>query len=393
MTDVDRWLLPDGVDEILPPQASRLETLRRELLDLYASWGYELVIPPLIEFLESLSIVPSTQLQLRTFKIVDQLTGRTMGVRADLTSQAARIDAHGLQRPGPTRLCYADSVLHTKPSSLTASRCPIRIGAELYGHAGTDSDVEVISLMLETLRAAGLETLQLALGHVGIYRSIIDNAGLDRELEQSIFEASQRKSGSEIAALLKQANTNGKLLRMLQALPSLSGGIEVLDRAEAELSDAPGSTLDDIRELRGIAAALARRYPEQSLYFDLSELRGYEYHTGVVFAAYIPGFGEAVAKGGRYDHIGEVFGRKRPATGFDADLKTLLALGGRNYAEPDKIFAPAGDDPELLSCIARLRGEGRQVVVELEGQRESAREMGCGSRLVHVNGEWRVEPA
>lgn len=392
MTDADRWLLPDGVDEILPPEADKLERLRREILDLYRSWGYELIVPPLIEFLDSLLIVPSTKLQLRTFKIVDQLTGRSMGVRADITSQVARIDAHGMKREGPNRLCYADSVLHTKPSSLTASRCPIRIGAELYGHSGHDSDIEVISLMLETLHKAGINNIQLALGHVGIFRSLIGHAGLDAGLERELFEAIQRKSGEEITALLQRADTNGELLEMLRSLPGLSGEAEVLDQAETVLKQAPDSVLADIRQLRTIAQALSTRFPQQPLYFDLSELRGYEYHTGVVFAAYTPDHGEAIAKGGRYDDIGEVFGRRRSATGFDADLKLLLSLSGRDFPTPEKIFAPAAQDPALEQLVERLRREGKTVVAELEGQSVSPQDMECTGKIEKVDGRWKVRP-
>ncbi|MEX2367041.1 MAG: ATP phosphoribosyltransferase regulatory subunit [Pseudohongiellaceae bacterium] len=392
MTDVDRWLLPDGVDEVLPPQANKLETLRRDILDLYAAWGYDLVVPPLIEFLDSLFVVQGESFRLDTFKIVDQFTGRGMGIRADITSQVARIDAHGLKRNGPNRLCYADSVLHTKPSSLRASRCPIRIGAELYGSPATGADIEVISIMLETLAIAGINKVQLALGHVGIYRSLIESAGLDAGLEQKLFNGIQRKSTGEIESLLSQSDCPADLKEMLQLLPGLSGDIEVLAEAEQVLASAPGTVKQDIARLRNIAASLEARFPEQSLYFDLSELRGYEYHTGIVFAAYIDNYGEAVAKGGRYDDIGEMFGRYRSATGFDADLKTLLQLGQREYTKVSKIFAPAMEDPALLEFIRELRKQGKAVVTELEDQKEGAAEMDCSSIIVQVNGKWVVQP-
>ena len=316
MSKANRWLLPDGVDEILPPQANNLEMLRRDILDLYRSWGYELVITPLIEFLDSLNIVPSEHLHLETFKVVDQISGRSMGIRADITSQVARIDAHVMQKQGPNRLCYADSVLRTRPSSMLGSRSPYRIGAELYGHNGIDSDLEVISLMLETLKLAEIEPVQLALGHVGIYRSLISHADLDDELEEKLFAALQSKSTEDIDQLLGNLTTNGNLLEMLTALPTLSGDESVLEQAEQVLAKAPGTVKEDIAQLRGLAAALKARYPEQSLYFDLSELRGYDYHTGVVFAAYTNGFGSSIAKGGRYDEIGSGFGRARAATGL-----------------------------------------------------------------------------
>ncbi|MDT8397122.1 MAG: ATP phosphoribosyltransferase regulatory subunit [Pseudomonadales bacterium] len=393
MTSADRWLLPDGVDEILPPQASRLEQLRREVLDLYACWGYELVITPLIEFLDSLLIVPgNNELQLQTFKIVDQLSGRSMGVRADITSQVARIDAHGLQRATPTRLCYADSVLHTRPQSLLGSRSPIRIGAELYGHAGTASDIEVITLMLETLAVAGIDKIHLALGHVHIYRSLIRHAALDAALERKLFDAIQRKSCEEITTLLQDQNTDGDLLEMLNNLIHLSGGEDILDQAERLFRKAPDGILAAIESLREITRGIRQRFPRQTLYYDLSELRGYQYHTGVVFATYVPGYGDAIAKGGRYDHIGEVFGRARPATGFDADLKILLALGSRAFHEADKIFAPALADAELQQLINQLRADGQVVVTALEGQTESARDMACSQEIVRLNNRWQVRP-
>jgi ATP phosphoribosyltransferase regulatory subunit len=282
MSGADRWLLPDGVDEILPPQAGRLEVLRREILDLYTCWGYDLVIPPLVEFLDSLLIVPgNNELNLRTFKIVDQLTGRSMGIRADITSQVARIDAHGLKSDAPVRLCYADSVLHTRPQSLLGSRVPILIGAELYGHSGVDSDVEVITLMLETLAIAGIEDVQLALGHVGIYRNLIAHAGLDPQLELKLFEALQRKAGEEISQLLAHQDVNPQVLEMLISLVDLCGGEAVLDKAAALLKNAPADIADCLGQLLAISDGIKRRFPHQSLYYDLAELHGYQYHSGL----------------------------------------------------------------------------------------------------------------
>ncbi|MBN4053704.1 ATP phosphoribosyltransferase regulatory subunit [Haliea sp. AH-315-K21] len=397
MTKTNRWLLPDGVDEILPPQANNLETLRRDILNLYRSWGYELVITPLIEFLDSLSIVPGEDLQLETFKVVDQLSGRTMGIRADITSQVARIDAHVMKKNAPNRLCYADSVLRTKPSVMLGSRSPYRIGAELYGHSGIDSDLEIISLMLETLKLAEVGQVQLALGHVGIYRSLIAHADLDTELERKLFAALQSKSEKDIDDLLVNLKTNGGLLEMLKVLPKLSGDETILDTAEQVLSKAPDSVREDIAQLRRLSQALKVRYPEQSLYFDLSELRGYEYHTGVVFAAYTTGFGTSIAKGGRYDDIGKDFGRARAATGFDSDLKNLLALSKREFSVTEKIMAPANDDNELQAFIETLRAQGKQVLTALStednsGDSASAQELGCTQEIVQLDGKWTLNP-
>jgi ATP phosphoribosyltransferase regulatory subunit len=392
MSEANRWLLPDGVDEILPPLAHNLETLRRDILDLYRSWGYELVITPLIEFLDSLTIVPSEDLQLETVKVVDQLSGRHMGVRADITSQAARIDAHVLQKNGPNRLCYADSVLRARPTVMLGTRSPYRIGAELYGHRGLESDIEVISLMLETLKLAGIENVQLALGHVGIYRSLIENAELQPDIEKKLFTALQSKSEKDIDDILHSQNKNGALLTMLKALPKLSGDASILNLAEEFLKDAPGTVQEDIGQLLEIKQILNARYPKQSLYFDLSELRGYEYHTGVVFAAYAAGFGTSVAKGGRYDDIGKGFGRSRPATGFDSDLKNLLSLGTRKFHETERIMAPAESGAELLTFISELRSHGYQVLSMLPGQQESARDLGCTQEIVKHDGKWLLSP-
>lgn len=392
MTNPNRWLLPDGVDEILPPQANQLETLRREILDLYSTWGYELVMTPLIEFLDSLLILPSNELQLQTFKIVDQLTGRGMGVRADITSQAARIDSHVLQRDVPTRLCYADSVLHTTPQSLLGSRSPLIIGAELYGHSGIESDIEVISLMLRTLGLAGIKDAQLALGHIQIYRSLILAADLDEDLEQKLFAALQRKSASEIEQLLGDAGADKTLINNIVSLSTLHGDISVLDRAAKEIKSKAPEIAQSIEQLRQIAAAVQQNFPDQSLYFDLGELRGYDYHTGVVFAAYVSSYGEAIANGGRYDDIGKVFGRARAATGFDADLKILLAQGASEFKAPMKIFAPADDDPALAIAVSSLREEGQQVISAFKGQNETAADMGCDHELVKTGNDWRAKP-
>lgn len=392
MTKANRWLLPDGVDEILPPQASQLETLRRDILDLYSTWGYELVMTPLIEFLDSLLILPSNALQLQTFKIVDQLTGRSMGVRADITSQVARIDSHVLQREAPTRLCYADSVLHTRPQSLLGSRSPLMIGAELYGHRGIESDIEVISLMLHTLEKAGIEKPQLALGHVSFYRTLTKSAGFPAELEQKLFAALQRKSASEIENLLQDTGAEKTLIADIKSLATLNGDASVLDRAASEIQSAAPEIQQSIDQLKKIASVISQRFPQQSLYFDLGELRGYEYHTGVVFAAYVSSYGEAIANGGRYDDIGVGFGRARAATGFDADLKILLAQGKTSHAPGKKIFAPANDDPALQEAIESLRSEGQHVINAFPGQTENAADMGCDYELIKTKDGWQATP-
>lgn len=392
MATVDRWLLPDGIEEVLPPEAARIEAARRQVLDLFQRWGYEFVVTPHIEYLESLLTGAGQDLDLRTFKVTDPLSGRQMGFRADITPQVARIDAHTLRREGPSRLCYAGSVLHAKPRALTTSRSPIQLGAELYGDASPASDIEVISLLVETLELAAVPNVHMDLGHVGIYRGLAQAAGLSGEVEQQLFDALQRKAMDEIEALTSGLPEG--LGSMLRSLAELCGGREVLDLAQAALVEAPDAVHAALDELMAIADALELRYPELPLYFDLGELRGYNYHTGVVFAAFVPGEGGAIAQGGRYDDTGAVFGRARPATGFSTDLKTLVTLGDMRLDETvSGVWAPDNHDLYLWQAVRRLRGEGERVVQALPGQSEAdAREAGCDRLLTLRDGRWQVAP-
>ncbi len=390
MATVDRWLLPDGIEEVLPPEAALIETARRRVLDLFQCWGYEFVVTPHIEYLDSLLTGAAQDLDLRTFKVTDPLSGRLMGFRADITPQVARMDAHSLRREGPSRLCYAGSVLHAKPRALTTSRSPIQLGAELYGDASPASDVEVISLMLDTLALAEVPDVHMDLGHVGIYRGLASAAGLSGEAEQRLFDALQRKAVDEVAELT--AALSPTLAGMLRSLVDLCGGREVLDLAQACLVEAPDDVHLALDELIAIADALSLRYPELPLYFDLGELRGYHYHTGVVFAAFVPGLGHSIAQGGRYDDIGADFGRARPATGFSTDLKSLVTLGDMRLDEPlSGIWAPDSHDLPLWQVIQRLRQEGQRVVQALPGQAETAaREASCDRQLLLRDGRWQV---
>ncbi len=392
MTAEDRWLLPEGIEEILPPAAGRLEQLRRGLLDLYARWGYELVIPPLIEFLESLLTGTGNDLELQTFKLTDQISGRMMGVRADMTPQVARIDAHLLKRDGPVRLCYMGTVLRTRADGFGGSRSPYQAGVELYGHRGHESDLEVLTLMLETLAAAGIDGAHLDLAHVTIFRELARRAGLDREREALLFEALQRKALPEIRQQLAAWAPPAPHGELLLALAELNGGPEVLDEAEFRLAAAGEGIRAALATLRRLIAALRRQWPALPIHVDLAELRGYHYHTGVVFAAYVPGQGQAVAQGGRYDEIGQVFGRARPATGFSTDLATLLLLGSTPGAVSGGIHAPAVPDIDLDRRVAELRGRGERVVRELPGATAAPEDLGCDRRLAWREGEWRVIP-
>ncbi|AYC31221.1 ATP phosphoribosyltransferase regulatory subunit [Pseudomonas cavernae] len=392
MATVDRWLLPDGIEEVLPPEAARIEAARRQVLDLFQRWGYEFVVTPHIEYLESLLTGAGQDLDLRTFKVTDPQSGRLMGFRADITPQVARIDAHTLRREGPSRLCYAGSVLHAQPRALTTSRSPIQLGAELYGDASPASDVEVISLLLETLELAAVPDVHIDLGHVGIYRGLARAAGLSGEVEQQLFDALQRKAVDEVAALTESLPP--ALSSMLRALAELCGDREVLDLAQACLVEAPAEVHAALDELIAIADTLARRYPELPLYFDLGELRGYHYHTGVVFAAFVPGVGQSIAQGGRYDDIGADFGRARPATGFSTDLKTLVTLGQMTLEEPAAgIWAPDSHDLALWQAVQRLRRDNLRVVQALPGQdANAAREAGCDRQLALSDGRWQIVP-
>ncbi len=386
----ENWLLPEGVDEVLPPQSAVVEQMRRDLLDLYASWGYQLVFPPFIEYLESLLINAGGDLDLKTFKVTDQITGRTLGIRADITTQAARIDAHQLRHDSPTRLCYAGTVLHTKSDGFAGSRAPLQVGAELYGHSGIESDLEIICLMMETMKLAGLEDIYIDLGHVGIFRGLVRQAGLSEQSEMELFDALQRKSIPEIKEIIDRVALGEQEAAMLTALPELSGD-DVLGKAQTLLAGANQDVQDALNDLIRLADLLNKRIPELPLHFDLAELRGYHYHTGVVFAAFVPGLGQEIARGGRYDDIGEAFGRARPACGFSSDLKLLMRLNkGMEQGANDGIFAPWSDDPGQYRAIARLRAQGKRVVMGLPGQVGSAAEMGCNALLSQQGGEWIV---
>lgn len=388
----DRWLLPEGIVELLPREARHLEFLRRKLLDLFHSWGYDLVMPPLIEYLESLLVGTGNDLDLQTFKLIDQLTGRLMGVRADMTPQVARIDAHLLKRDVPNRLCYIGPVLHTRPSGFGRSRSPMQVGAELYGHAGIESDVEILRLMVEMLKASKIKDLHIDLGHVGIYRGLVQDAQLNSEQEVTLFEAMQRKALPEIEACLNDWGVAPAVKAHLLALVDLNGDHAVLDDAKAVLKSASPAVQAALDNLCQIAARAKHFIGDLPLYFDLGELRGYRYQTGVVFAAFVPGQGQEIARGGRYDSIGEAFGRARPATGFSADLKVLVGLNPCQKG-PRGIFAPADDDPALESRIVELRAAGERVIRALPGQQGDAQRMGCDQILKAGGKGWEVVTA
>jgi len=394
MSSQDQWLLPDGIEEVLPPDAWRLEHARRELLDMFARRGYDLIIPPLIEHLESLLTGTGNDLDLQTFKVTDQLTGRMLGMRADMTPQAARIDAHPLRRDAPTRLCYMGSVLHTRADGFGGSRSPMQIGAELFGHAGIESDTEILELMLETLALLQISDVHVDLGHVGIFRGLARDAALSAVVENDLFDALQRKAVAEIDEMLATHVSDAGQRRRLSALAQLSGADDVFTRAREVLAGAGASVIAALDNIEAIASLLKQRVGDVTLNYDLAELSGYKYQTGMVFAVFVPGSGREIARGGRYDAVGEVFGRARPATGFSTDLKALMSLSGRAFDNDcGAILAPADEDSELHVMVKDLRQQGERVVYALPGQAGDAATMECDRVLVKEPGGWVTRPA
>lgn len=374
------WLLPDYIADALPHEAAQIERLRRAVLDLFRVHGYELVMPPVLEYLDSLLTGSGSDLSLRTFKLVDQLSGRTLGVRADMTPQVARIDAHLLNRQGVTRLCYCDSVLHTLPASQAASREPIQLGAELYGYAGIEADLEAIRLLGAALETVGTPASRIDIGHVGVFRALANAARLDTNDEASILQLMQVK---DIPSLRDRCAKLVEPYRSaLMRLPELYGGADLLDSAARELPALPEirSALETMRQLQ-----LAM--PELPLSFDLADLRGYHYHNGIVFAAYYPGFPSAIARGGRYDGVGKDFGRARPATGFSMDLREIARLAA-SCQPVGAILAPySTPGSSLATRVSTLRAQGEVVVELLPGESGSEGPL-CDRHLVECNGQW-----
>jgi ATP phosphoribosyltransferase regulatory subunit len=379
---VRKWLLPEFVEDILPDEARAIESARARLLEVFRVHGYELVMPPMLEYIDSLLTGTGRDLDLRTFKLIDQLSGRTMGLRADMTPQVARVDAHLLNREGVARLCYCGTVLHTRPRGLTATREPLQVGAEIYGHAGIESDVEIQQLLRAALAACGIEDVRLDVGHVGVFRAIARRAGVSSELESELLEALLAKDRPGIGSLTEPLEAGAR--DALRTLPELYGGAEVLDTAAQRLPAHPEITaaLADLRALvqaNGIAMSI-----------DLADLRGYHYHSGVVFAAYCERLPSAIALGGRYDEVGKAFGRARPATGFSMDLREIARVAPP-LARTGAVLAPYSADPGLRSAVDALRAAGEVVIVDLPGHEAARAELGCDRRLVRRGTKWEVE--
>jgi ATP phosphoribosyltransferase regulatory subunit len=382
-TVMRNWILPENIADLLPPEARRVETLRRAMLDMIAGYGYELVQAPLIEYVESLLTPHDAALDLKTFKLTDQLSGRQLGLRADITPQVARIDAHLLNRHGVARLCYAGAVVHALPDGVMAAREPLQLGGEIYGHAGVGADVEIVELMSECLRLAGIERLHLDLGHIGIFIALADAAHLQGETREAVFRAIQQKDVPTLSALLD--GTEATLRDGLVLLPSLYGDMTVMATAEQRLPQLPGIT-QALAQLRELGDSLAARGITADL--DLAELRSGYYHTGLVFAAYAEGWANAIARGGRYDDVGAQFGRSRPATGFSLDLKEL-AWGLPAAPARRAILAPDLVDAELADAIRALRQAGETVVVRL-GEIIDVEELCADRELLKREGGWQV---
>lgn len=393
----DRWQLPDGVNELLPEDAWRVETLRRLIMDNSYRWGYELVMPPLIEYLDSLLTGTGETLDVQTFKIIDQHNGRSLGIRADMTPQVARMDAHALRSNSPNRLFYTGSVLRARTDGAGSTRTPLQFGAELFGHDGPGSDVEIIQLMLDNVMISGLEQQDLLLdvGHVGIYRGLIQNAQFTTEMQERLFRALLKGSRPEVDALLEAADTSSEVHQHFQALLSMNGNsTEVLTRAREQLSSAGDEVCRSLVNLQSVIEAVTQTYPSIKIHVDLAELRGYRYHTGMLFAVY-DGAGAELARGGRYDAIGEAFGRARPATGFSGDLINL-ALAKKPI---EKSMAPAVRgiwvagpvEPDTWQEVQALRKTGERVVISLVGSSMDAASSHCDRLLVRESHGWRIQ--
>jgi ATP phosphoribosyltransferase regulatory subunit len=378
------WLLPEYVEDILPAEAARIERLRRAILDLFSVHGYQLVLPPLLEYVDSLLTGTGHDLDLRTFKLVDQLSGRMLGVRADITPQVARIDAHLLNRSGVTRLCYAGSVLHTVPSDMNRTREPQQIGAEIYGHKGVESDIEVQRLMMQAMAASGITEAHLDLGHVAIFRALVCRAKIAVGQESDLFRAMQLKDVPALRSLTKKLDKTTR--EALAALPDLYGGREVLSAAVKRLP-AYAEIRNALRDLKRLSDALA---DVAKIRFDLAELRGYHYHSGVVFAAYAQGWSNALARGGRYDEVGKAFGRARAATGFSMDLRELASARPNGGAKPGILAPYKPNDAVLQKRITALRVRGQIVIVDLPGHAGTRDELGCDRQLVRREGVWSI---
>ncbi len=385
---MNRWLLPEDIADVLPAEARKVESLRRAILDLYQSYGYELVAPPILEFLDSLLTGTGTDLNLQTFKLVDQLSGRTLGLRADMTPQVARIDAHLLNRQGVTRLCYAGSVAHARTPVGSSAREELQLGAEIYGCATWEADFEAVSLLLQTLRLASLNTIYLDLSHAGVLAGILDDQISEKAEIEALYSLLQSKDRPRLAIWAKCLPV--KSAEALMALTELNGPCaQVLADAKKCL---PKHALisDALAQLEKLVAAITALPGNLELSIDLADLRGYQYHSGVMFAAYVDKLPQPIARGGRYDQVGQAFGRPRPATGFSLDLLTLANLAPSAPRKP-AIVAPWIEDADLANTIMNLRQAGEVVIQAIAGDTVETAEYTCDRELVKQGNSWVVK--
>ena len=384
MIEIDRWILPDGFEDVLPERAINVECLRRELLDLYDLWGYDLVIPPMLEYTDSLLVKAGKDLDLLTFRVTDQVSGKMMGIRADITPQTARIDAHSFARKGISRLCYAGTVLHARARDSLSSRAPTSIGVELFGEKSVRADIEAVTLFLESLRLVDISDVCLDLGHVDICRGLFKSAGLESRLKSEFYDLLQKKSGIEIENWITANIKDSRLSNWLSVLPKLVGGSDTLRVALSEFSEAPDEELEAIEQLNHLAGSV--KDPNISLHFDLSEMPGFHYHTGLVFAGFSKGKRKVLGNGGRYDCVGKAFGRNRPATGFAFDLNLLAELSGRKIPPKEAVWCYVGDDELLINEAKSLRKAGHRVVQLFEEEGNSESMKSCDKQLFNENG-------
>lgn len=386
---LEPWLLPDEIEELLPPQAQKVEQMRNQLLNLLHSWGYQLVIPPTLEYLDSLLTGSGEKLGLKTFKVTDQLSGRMLGLSADTTPQVARIDAHSLAAEGVSRLCYCRTVFHTRAASLLASRTPTQIGAELFGVEQQYSDLEMLSLMLATLEAAGIQNIHLDLGHLSVLEELIAQANFSEHQTEQLFSLLALKCTKDIQAWLQKNIQNSELNQAFNALLKTQGEATALQQLQQTLGTRYPKASAAIKHLQTLISQIKQRFAHINIYIDLTELRGYNYHTGLVFAAFVPEYGDAIAQGGRYDDNGALFGRARPAIGFSADLKVLVQLGNLKAQNEEVIKAPADTDTQaeqLWALIQNLRAQGKQVIIQYPKQPDFAHH----SEIKFLNGQWQL---
>ena len=390
MNEFGKWLLPEGINEVLPPRSHKLEKMTRCVTDLFDRWGYNLVMPPMAEYLESFMLDNSDDLQIQTFKMTDPIGGRMLGVRPDITPQIARIDAHSLNQNDINRLCYIGQILNTKVVSHGRSRSPLQIGAELYGHNGIESNIEILNLMLKLFDTLGVNGIDLVLGHVGIYLELVKVADLSAKQSHFLAGLMRTKSKYDIKEYLESQNIDQKYRNYFIDLVDCYGDLSILNSAQEQfggISENIAQALRDIQETADILSV----HKGLNLHCDLLEAPGYHYEDGLVFYAFSQGFPGEIARGGRYDGIGRAFGRNRPAVGFSSDLEVLEMLSNKAFGTPRQdIFAPNIVDQGLSEAIAKARDKGDRVVVQLD-ENDTADKHNCTCHFVNDKGKWDIK--